>query len=162
MAAKEGQYLTFYLKQQYYAVPIESVREINQVLDITPVPQAPEYVVGVINLRGKVIPVVDLRMRLNMPSQDHSKETCIIVVDGPDGAQVGVIVDSVSDVVHLGQEQIEPSPRVGDSSQNGYIMGVGKQDNRVLILVDIQKTVSVNDLPGLTEDPSGSSIPQAA
>lgn len=133
--AGPGQYLTFILCGQSYAVPIESVREINRMCDIAPVPQTPKYVAGVINLRGKVIPVVDLRLRFDFPKTTVTKESCIIVIESKHG-QVGTIVDAVSGVVDLRQDQIEPPPHLGDDESLSFIIGMGKTDQEVIILVD--------------------------
>lgn len=139
--AGEGQYLTFMLQNQGYGVPILSVREINQIVDITPIPKAPRFVKGVINLRGKIIPVVDLPMKFGMGTSDFSRETCIVVIE-TDSGQVGIIVDRVSDVVELGQRSIEPPPALGDSDELRFLMGMGKVDDRVLLLVDIRNALS--------------------
>ncbi len=139
------QFLTFSLKSQPYGVPIGSVREINRVTDITPVPQTPGFVAGVINLRGKVIPVVDLRMKFGIPSVPHTRETCIIVIES-DAGQVGMIVDSVSGVIDLSAEQIEPRPAMGEESKISYVIGMGKIDNTVVILIDIVKALGHSEL----------------
>lgn len=139
--AKPGQYLTFMLKGQFYGVPIATVREINRVSDITPVPQTPHFVAGVINLRGKVIPVVNLRQKFELPKVPYDRETCIIVIEGTDG-QVGMIVDSVSAVVELTDAQIEGSPTLGSDSKLDFVMGMGKMDDKVIILVDIVSALS--------------------
>src|SRR5690242_9195390 len=108
MDAKPGQYLTFTLKDQAYAVPIASVREINRVVEITPVPQTPFFVAGVMNLRGRVIPVIDLRLKFGFETSEHTRQTCIIVVEGTQG-EFGAIVDSVTGVVDFTAQQIEPA-----------------------------------------------------
>src|SRR5688572_15543782 len=108
-AAKPGQYLTFVLKSQPYAIPIGIVREINRIVDITPIPQTPEYVAGVMNLRGRVIPVVNLRLRFGFEETAHTRQTCIIVIEGANG-EFGTIVDAVTGVVNLTATQIEPAP----------------------------------------------------
>src|SRR3989338_8702379 len=107
MKAKPGQYLTFVLKSQSYGVPIGAIREINRLTDITEVPQTPNFVAGVMNLRGKVVPVVDLRLKFEMEAATPTKQTCIIVIDG-ESEQVGIIVDSVTGVIDLSPEHIEP------------------------------------------------------
>lgn len=134
--AQPGQYLTFTLKSQLYGVPIATVREINRVTEITPVPQTPEFVSGVINLRGKVIPVVNLRMRFGFERCEHTKQTCIIVIEGEAG-QVGMIVDSVSGVMDFDASQIEPPPVLGNQEKMGFVIGMGKNEQNVVILVDI-------------------------
>lgn len=134
------QYLTFYLKSQLFGVPIGAVREINRLSEITPVPQTPSFVAGVINLRGKVIPVVDLRLKFSMDIGPHTRQTCIIVIEADIG-QVGMIVDSVSGVIDLADNQIEPRPTMGDEDKLAFVLGLGKIDNTVIILVDIIKAL---------------------
>ncbi len=135
-----GQFLTFHLHGQVYGIPVQSVREINRVSEITPLPQTPEYVAGVMNLRGKVIPVLNLRKRLGFEPIAHTKTTCIIVVDGSHG-QVGVIVDAVNTVIEFPEGQIEAAPQL-NNSQSDYILGVGKSEKTIVILVDIISIVS--------------------
>lgn len=142
---KITKYLTFVLKGQPYGVPIGAVREINRVTEITPVPQTPPFVAGVINLRGKVIPVIDLRMKLGMANTQHTKQTCIIVIEGQ-SEQVGMIVDSVSGVVDLNEDQIEPRPMMGNDDKLGYVLGMGKIDNNVVIIIDIVKALNKEEL----------------
>lgn len=136
-----GQYLTFSLKGQMYGLAISSVQEINRMSEIAPVPQTPPFVAGVMNLRGKVIPVVDLRMKFGFEKAPYTKETCIIVIE-TDSGQVGTIVDSVSAVVDLPPSQIEAPPMMGDMSRNSYIVGMGKAENTVIILVDVVRALS--------------------
>lgn len=142
--AKAGQYLTFQLKHEQYGVPIETVREINQPTEITPVPRTPVFVKGVMNLRGKIIPVVNLRMKFGMEEVDKTRDTCIIVIDTEIG-QVGMIVDSVKEVVNLEDSQIEPSPVLGNERVMHFVKGMGKIEyedeknetkQKVIILVD--------------------------
>ena len=141
LAAFPGQYLTFCLADNWYAVPIRFVREINQMSTITPVPRTPSFVKGVINLRGKIIPVVDLRLKFGLPEAKYDRSTCIVVIEAEAG-NVGVIVDQVNDVVDLTDKQIEPSPTLGSSKHLEFLMGMGKLTDRVLILVDIVKSLS--------------------
>jgi purine-binding chemotaxis protein CheW len=148
--AKPGQYLTFHLRGQLYGLPIAVVREINRVGEIAPVPQTHSFVAGVINLRGKIIPVVDLRLKFGFEKIDHTKETCVIVIEGEDG-QVGTIVDSVSGVVELEANQIEPTPVMGDPEKLGFVIGMGKVDNKVVILVDAVNALSKAHLAKVVE-----------
>ncbi len=134
--AHPGQYLTFQLMSEQYGVAIETVREINQYGEVTPVPRTPDYVKGVMNLRGKIIPVVNLRIKFGMEPQSNTRDTCIIVIDTEIG-QVGMIVDSVKEVVDLQSSQIEPAPALGNEKSMSFVRGMGKVDNRVVILVDI-------------------------
>jgi len=141
LRARPGQYLSFGLGVQSYAVPIGVVREIIQVCEITPVPRTPGFVEGVINLRGKIIPVVDLNLKLRRPKSERSKQTCIIVIDSESG-QVGIIVDQVNEVVDLQASQLEPAESLGASDSMDFLMGLGKLNDRVVILVDIAQTLS--------------------
>lgn len=145
MKAKPGQYLTFQLMNEQYGVAIETVREINQFGEITPVPKTPEYVKGVMNLRGKIIPVVNLRVKFGMSSKETNRDTCIIVIDSEIG-QVGMIVDSVKEVINLQENQIEPAPALGNSSAMSFVRGMGKIDNRVVILVDIESAFTFEQM----------------
>lgn len=145
MKAKPGQYLTFQLMSEQYGVAIETVREINQFGEITPVPRTPDYVKGVMNLRGKIIPVVNLRIKFGMQPQDTTRDTCIIVIDTEIG-QVGMIVDSVKEVVDLQESQIEPSPVLGNEHSMSFVRGMGKVDNKVVILVDIVSAFSAEQM----------------
>jgi purine-binding chemotaxis protein CheW len=147
--AKAGQYLTFQLMAEQYGVPIETVREINRVGEITPVPRTPECVKGVMNLRGKIIPVVNLRVKFGMEPQAYTRDTCIIVIDTQIG-QVGMIVDSVKEVVDLKDNQIEPSPVLGNEASMTFVRGMGKVDQRVIILVDIVSSFSHEQLAGMS------------
>lgn len=130
-----SQYLTFMLQGRPYAVPISTVREINRMSDVAPVPQTPDYVAGVMNLRGKVIPVIHLRRRFGFGAKDATKETCIVVLEGRDG-QIGAVVDSVSGVIELSAEQIDPPPTLGEMANLDFVLGLGKLETGVVILVD--------------------------
>ena len=136
--AKEGKYLTFSLGDQDYDVEILKVREIIGMLNITIVPKVPAYVKGVINLRGKVIPVIDLRLKFGMPTRDVTSETCIIIINMND-ALMGIMVDSVKEVLNLKQENIENVPNFGTHVHTDYILGIGKINDSVKILLHIEK-----------------------
>lgn len=142
---KEGKYLTFVLCEEEYGLEILKVREIIGILDITPVPQTPEFVKGVINLRGKVIPVVDLRLKFGMPPTDYTKETCIIVVD-VESLLMGIIVDTVSEVLEIKAEEIEPPPSFGQTVDVKFIMGIGKIKGKVKILLSIDNVLSTEEI----------------
>ncbi len=139
-----GKYLTFQLSNEEYGVEILKVREIIGVMDITAVPQMPIYMKGVINLRGKVIPVVDLRLKFGLPEAEHTEETCIIVVDV--GKEVGIIVDTVSEVLDVINENIEPAPAMGGSVDTAFILGMGKVGEDVKILLDIDRVLTTDEL----------------
>lgn len=134
--AKPGQYLTFKLKTEFYGVAIENVREINRVGEITPVPKTPHFIKGVMNLRGKIIPVVNLRERFGLSAESYTRDTCIVVIDTPMN-QIGLIIDSVKEVVTLEAKHIEAAPTLGESKATDFIIGMGKYDDKVIILVDI-------------------------
>ncbi len=142
---KEGKYLTFVLCEEEYGLEILKVREIIGLLDVTPVPQTPVFVKGVINLRGKVIPVVDLRLKFGMPPTDYTKETCIIVVD-VDTLLMGIIVDTVSEVLEIKENEIEPPPSFGQKVNTKFILGMGKIKGKVKILLHIDKVLSSEEL----------------
>lgn len=138
--AKEGKYLTFALGHEEYGLEILQVREIIGLMDITAVPQVPEYVKGVINLRGKIIPVVDLRLKFNMPRIDYTSETCIIVLN-VNNTLMGIIVDHVSEVLDISTDSIEATPQFGGNIHTDYITGIGKIGEKVKILLDIEKVL---------------------
>ena len=145
---KGGKYLTFKLANEEYGVEILRVREINGLMDITAVPRMPGYMKGVINLRGKVIPVVDLRLKFGLEEAEHTDQTCIIVVDV--GKEVGIIVDTVSEVLDIPGDNIEPPPEMGGSVDTGFILGMGKVGDAVKILLAIEKVLTTNDVCVMT------------
>lgn len=145
-----GKFLTFFLDQEEYGIEILSVREIIGLLPVTPVPQTPYYVQGVVNLRGQVIPVVDLRLKFDMPGIDATEETCIIVVQ-TGGAQLGIIVDKVSEVLDIPGKDIVDAPTLGSEINTDYILGIGKSEGRVTLLLDIAMifpSAEISDLVG--------------
>ncbi|MFC1476028.1 chemotaxis protein CheW [Candidatus Zixiibacteriota bacterium] len=147
-----GKYLTFFLADEEYGLEILKVQEIIGIMDITPVPRAPEYIRGVINLRGKVIPVVELRSKFEMATVDDTDETCIIVVQAQ-GLQMGIIVDKVSEVMDITHQDIEDAPSFGSDVRTDYILGIGKSEDRVKLLLDIEKVLSgqrLNELRAAT------------
>ena len=147
--ATKGKYLTFALGEEEYGLEILKVREIIGYMDITCVPQTPSYVEGIINLRGKVIPIVDLRSKFGMETVEVSDETCIIVVEVNHGEQqieTGIIVDRVSEVLDISAQAIEPPPQIGDSINTQFILGMGKIGDSVKILLDIDMVLSRTDL----------------
>jgi purine-binding chemotaxis protein CheW len=135
---RPGQFLSFALGNLSYGISISSVREINRVGEITPIPETPSYIAGVINLRGNVIPVLDLRTRLGLVATPYSRRSCIIVVDSQRGP-AGLLVDSIFGVMDLGAEQIEPKPAIGTDWALGSVIGMGKVEERVLILVEVER-----------------------
>ena len=144
---RAGKYLTFFLAEEEYGIEILKVREIIGLMSITPVPRTPGYIRGVINLRGKVIPVVDLRLKFGMEGVSPTEETCIIVVEAGD-AERGIIVDQVSEVQDIAGEEIEETPCFGQEVDTGYILGIGKSNGRVKLLLDIDQALAE---PGVVE-----------
>ena len=147
--AHAGKYLTFALSREEYGLPVLKVREIIKVMDITLVPQVPGHVRGVINLRGKVIPVVDLRLKFGFPSQEYTERTCIIVVDVdlPTGrVMMGIVVDSVSEVLNLNGSEIDAAPAFGDHVNTEYMLGLAKVKGTVKILLDLDRVLGGDGL----------------
>ena len=148
-----GKYLTFRLASEIYGLEILKVQEIIGILPITQVPRTPGYVRGVINLRGKVIPVVELRKKFGMDTVEDNERTCIIVVQvaGQDGDMtMAILVDEVSEVVDIVANQIEQTPSFGTSIKTDYILAMGKIKESVVILLDVNKVLSINELDTLS------------
>ncbi len=153
-----GKYLTFELGAEIYGLEILKVQEIMGMMGVTQVPRTPDFVRGVINLRGKVIPVMDLRLKFCMEKIEDTERTCIIVVqvDSEDSQiTMGIIVDEVSEVLDISTEQIEPPPSFGTQVETDFIMGMGKIEEHVVILLDVDKVLSsgeVGVIDGLAKD----------
>lgn len=144
-----GKYLTFHLSQEQYGVSLLAVREIIGLMDITHVPRTPEYVRGVINLRGRIIPVVDLRLKFGMKAIEDTEVTCIIVVEmtyEDQVIQIGILVDEVDEVLDIQENQIDNLPSIGTDLSMNFICGVAKIPPRVVMLLDIQRVLSAMDL----------------
>jgi purine-binding chemotaxis protein CheW len=142
VASLAGKYLTFALAGEEYGLPVLKVREIIKILDITVVPQAPPHVKGVINLRGKVIPVVDLRLKFGFASQDYDERTCIIVIEvalQSSKVMMGVVVDAVSEVLTITSDEIEATPEFGEHVNTEFMRGVAKIKGRVKFLLDLDR-----------------------
>ncbi|MHC1790214.1 chemotaxis protein CheW [Solidesulfovibrio sp.] len=139
------QLVTFGIGEEEYGIDILEVQEIIRIMDITKIPNAPPHVEGVITLRGKVIPVIGLRCRFNMESRPHDSQTRIIVVDIR-GIIIGFLVDGVSEVLRIQSHTVEPPPPVVAGIESEYIKGVGKLDNRLLILLDLDKLIPIGEL----------------
>ena len=149
-----GKYLTFVLEKETYGIGILKVKEIIGMMPITSVPRTPEFIKGIVNLRGKVIPVVDLRLKFNMASIPYSDRTCIIVVeiDGPSGTvPIGIVVDAVSEVLNIKEEEIEETPAFGAKMNTDYILGMAKKDDAVKILLDIDSVLNIKELESLNQ-----------
>jgi len=144
----ELQLVSFNIGTEEFGVDILKVQEINRMVEITRVPQAPNYVEGVINLRGKVVPIVDLRKRFNLELKEYDKNTRIVVVD-IDGNIMGMIVDSVSEVLRLSANTIEPPPDIVTGVNAEYIKGVAKLEDRLLIFLDLSRVVDVSEIASM-------------
>jgi len=154
MADREGKYLTFSMASEEYGIGILKIKEIIGMMSITTVPQTPEFIKGVINLRGKVIPVIDLRLRFGMTADDYTERTCIIVVEIPGlsgTVMIGIVVDSVSEVLSIKGDEIEETPTFGTKLNTDYILGMAKMDGGVKILLDIDRVLSRDEMNILEE-----------
>ena len=146
-----GKYLTVAIDSEAYGLAVLKVREIIRLQKVTPVPQLPDYVKGVINLRGRVIPVVDLRLRFGMKA-DITERTCIVVVQVKHSDRellMGVIVDSVEEVANLTKEQIEPTPDFGVRIDTAHLLGMAKTSGRVVMLLDLDRVMAARDIEGM-------------
>lgn len=154
MDARAGKYLTFQLGNEEFGIRVLKVREIMGLQEITAVPQTPGHVKGVINLRGKVIPVIDLRLKFGLPNAEYGQRTCIVVaqVQGEsDAILMGVVVDGVSEVLNLTGAEIEDTPDFGEDAAGQYLLGMAKVKGKVKILLDIDKVLSSQDIRGLND-----------
>ena len=145
--AAPGKYLTFALAEEEYGLPVLKVREIIKIMHITAVPQVPPHIKGVINLRGKVIPIIDLRLKFGLPTADYTERTCIIVVEvalAAGSRMMGIIVDHVSEVLNVTAEEIEQTPQFGDEIQTDYMKGIAKVRGHVKILLDLDRVLGVD------------------
>ncbi|MBN2063460.1 MAG: chemotaxis protein CheW [Sedimentisphaerales bacterium] len=143
------QYLTFKLGQEDFALEINTVREVLDLINITKIPRTPDYMKGVINLRGNVVPIIDLRLNLGMESAERTVDTCIIIVevdfDG-EAMQIGALADSVQEVIDIDPDNIEPAPKIGINLNTDFIKGMGKRDDKFIIILDINKVLSSEEL----------------
>ena len=147
-----GKYLAFELGREEFAIRVLKVREIMGIQDITAVPQMPAHVKGVINLRGTVIPVIDLRLKFGLPAQEYGQRTCIIVVQVQREAAptlMGIVVDAVAEVLNLAGTDIEETPDFGDGTATPYLLGMAKLKGKVKILLETDRALTSQDLHGL-------------
>lgn len=151
--AEAGKFLTFNLGDESYGVAVLKIREIIRMQKITPVPHMPHYARGVINLRGKVIPVVDMRVKFGLPTAEETERTCIVVVQVDFSADhqslVGLIVDSVEEVTTINPAQVEENPELGCTVENRYILGIAKVEGGVKTLLEIDKLIAENEFSQL-------------
>ena len=145
---KAGKYLTFLLDGRRYAFSIKKIIEIIEIQDITPVPECPDYMKGIINLRGRVIPLVDMRLRFKRPETEYNKRTCIIIIDMGETA-IGFIVDRVEEVTDISADEISPPPAVTLDATGKYVMGVGKVKGDIVLLLDHERLFSKEELENI-------------
>jgi purine-binding chemotaxis protein CheW len=160
--AGEGQYLTFKLSEEVYAIEIIRVREVLDYTKVTKVPNTPDFMEGVINLRGGVVPVVDLRLKFGMDSTRKTVDTCIIIADvtvDDEQTLIGALADSVKEVIDLEADHIEPAPKIGTRIDTDFIQGMGKRDGEFIIILDINKVFSVNEFSMVQA--AGETVPAA-
>ena len=164
--AETTQYLTFKLADEVFALDISKVREVMDFTNVTKVPETPDFMLGVINLRGGVVPVVDMRLKFGMTMAEQSVNTCIIIVeielDG-ETTVLGALADSVQEVIELGPDHIEPPPRIGVRLKTKFINGMGKRGDHFIIILDIDKVFSAEEIAvgeGMAEESLG--LPAAA
>ena len=149
VAAVDQKLLTFSLGGEGYGISILKVKEIIGMLSITQVPRTPEFIKGVINLRGKIIPIMDLRIKFGMDEKAYNERTCIIVIEvNIQGSErlLGVVVDTVSEVINISAEEIEPAPEYGSKAEHNLISGMGKVKDRVVIILDIEEVVFCDEM----------------
>lgn len=149
MNMEDGKYLTFLLKNENYGIPIGVVKEIIAMLPITKVPKTPAFIKGVINLRGKVISIMDLRLKLDLEEKEYNERTCIIVVDiqiDNLSKQIGIAIDSISEVIDIDSENIQSVSNKDIQIDGNFIRGIAKLKNKVVILLDIEKILTIDEL----------------
>lgn len=144
VARRAGKFLTFFLAGEEYGLEILKVHEIIGMLPITRIPRSPDYIRGVINLRGKVIPIMDLRTRFSMPAHD-TEEACIIVTQ-IQGVQIGIVVDQVSEVANVTEDQVEDTPNFGADVHTEFLLGLAKQGGKVKLLLDIDRVLTLTEI----------------
>ena len=150
----DGQLFTFMLSNEIYGIEISKVREVMDFKKITIVPKTPDFMKGVINLRGGVVPVIDLRLKFGMEETEKTVDTCIIIVDiSVDGEQtfIGALADSVKEVITLEAENIEPAPKIGTKLDTDFIKGMGKLNEEFVIVLDIEKIFTTDELIAVKE-----------
>jgi purine-binding chemotaxis protein CheW len=155
MVNDTGKYLTFLLGDEVYGLPIKKAREIIGMLEIIHIPRTQNYIKGVINLRGKIIPIVDLRLRFGMAEKEYSERTCIIVIEVlVHDAQrlMGIAVDTVSEVINIQNSEIEPPPKYDTQIEGSFLTGLGKLKDKVILILDIEKILNYEDLDSIKRE----------
>lgn len=149
MEIQGGKFLTFALDSEEYGIPIQKVKEIIGIMDITCIPRTPLFIKGVINLRGKIIPVMDLRLKFGMKEREYNQRTCIIVVEfllSDMKKQMGIVVDTVSEVLNIQKSDIEPPPQYGTAVETAFLTGMGKVKGKVILLLEIEQILSSEEM----------------
>ncbi|MCM1226633.1 MAG: chemotaxis protein CheW [Clostridium sp.] len=141
-------YLSFLIDNQYYAFHINDVNEIIKMQDITPVPEFPDYAKGIINLRGLLVPIIDVRLRFSKSEAEYDERTCIIVLNMQE-IEVGFIVDTVDEVLDIDEKDISPVPKLSDAKTRKFISGVGKTPKKIIMLLDAQKMLNDEEIKSL-------------
>ena len=152
---EEEKYLMFFLDEEYYGIPILKVNEIIGLMEITHVPRTPEFMKGVINLRGKIIPVMDLRLKFNMQERVYDEQTCIIIVEIVIQNKkhfIGLVVDKVAEVVKIYNSDIESPPQYGQDAESGFLTGIGKVKDKVVMLLEIEMIVNCKEVVNLINE----------
>ena len=152
--SETANYLTFTLDTEVFAVDISQVREVLDFTTVTRVPRTPEFMLGVINRRGGVVPVIDLRLKFGMPKSEKTIVGCIIIVEvkiEDEATMIGALADSVQEVIELTSEAIEPAPKIGTKLNTEFILGMGKRNDEFIIILDIDKVFSVDELTVVQE-----------
>ncbi len=159
-------FLTLTLGDELFALDIYSVREILDMTDITRIPQTPEFMLGVVNVRGNAVPVIDLRLKFGMEKGETTLNTRIVILEikrGEEMSTIGAMADSVKEVLELESDRIDPPPRMGASIRSDFIRGIGKQDNKFILILDINKVFSAEELEAVAAFEEGTGVqPQAA
>ena len=147
---QKGKFLTFLLGKEVYAIEIKYVIEMIGIQPITEVPELPEYVKGIINLRGKIVPVMDVRIRFKKEAKEYNDRTCIIVVE-VESIMLGLIVDNISEVISIPDEEIVPPPEINKCAENKYIKGIGKVGSNVKLILDCKKLMNDKDVEAISQ-----------
>lgn len=153
-----SQYLTFMLDKEQFAVDIAKVREVLEFTSVTKVPRTPEFMRGVINLRGSVVPVVDLRLKFGLTKTESTIDTCVIITEVEARGEktvLGALADSVQEVIELEPKSIEPAPRMGTRVNIDFIRGMGKRDERFMIILDIDRVLTEDEIRSVAQAPAG-------
>jgi len=153
-SSKDGKHLIFFLGDSNYGISILEVSEINGLMNIIPVPNTPDFIKGIINLRGKIIPVLDLRLKFGMQAKEYDEQTCIIITKSNKNnkQQMGILVDTVSEVYNIPLADIDEPPNYGDDESEGFLNGIGKVKGKLVMLLNIEKILNSDEVIKLSVD----------